>query len=304
MAVGIIDIGTNSVLLLIAEIGPNPSIKILHDECRLVRLGEGLNSDHEFQPPAMERTMIALHDFATICKKHHCDSIYALGTAGFRMAKNARAFVDRVSTELGIKIKVIDGQEEARLIYRSCEHDFGNTGKISVLDIGGGSTEIVTQNGQNIDATSFPFGVVTLTEQFLHSDPPSSKEIASLVSYVQSCLSPKLKHFNTSTLQHDPLITTAGTPTTLAAIHLELKEYDSKLVHSHQLTVNDLKQLSHQLCSLTLSERAKIPCLPEKRADVIIAGVQILMTVMERMEASEITVSDHGLRYGILYGFI
>lgn len=299
MVVGIIDIGTNSVLLLIVQINADQSITTLHDECRIVRLSSGFDAD------AMERTIVALRDFKATCTKLNCDSIHAVGTAGFRMAKNADALIQRVSNELGINISIIDGKEEARLIYLSCQKDFGHLRNIAVLDIGGGSTEIVTAQ----ESASLPFGVVTLTEQFIHSDPPKRTEIEQLRQFVSTCISSSVVSRPSSangirTTEYGRLIATAGTPTTLAAIHLGLKNYDSKLVHGLRLTVNDISILKNRLEALPLSERSRIPCLPEKRADVIVAGTNVLLIVMDYLNFDSILISDHGLRYGVLHEMI
>lgn len=298
MVVGIIDIGTNSVLLLIARINPDHSIAVLHDECVIPRLGENLQTTLTFQTAAMARTLTTLKKLQATCQKHHCVEIKAYGTACFRMAKNANIFIERISNELGINVSVIDGKEEARLIYLSCQHDFGHLGNITVLDIGGGSTEIVTAQ----ESASLPFGVVTLTEKFIHSDPPAANEIDQLQYFVRSQLTAHCFDQRPATSDRPPaLITTAGTPTTLAAIHLGLKEYDSKSVHGYRLTVNDITKLKDRLETLPLSERAKIPCLPEKRADVVVAGVNALLTVINFLGCDSILISDHGLRYGALH---
>jgi exopolyphosphatase/guanosine-5'-triphosphate,3'-diphosphate pyrophosphatase len=200
---------------------------------------------------------------------------------------------------------VIDGNEEARLIYESCRNDFGHLGNIAVLDIGGGSTEIVTAE----EMTSFPFGVVTLTDKFLRSDPPKKEEIEQLRQFVSTFISSSAfrrpySGVGRRATNDGRLIATAGTPTTLMAIHLGLKKYDSTKVHGQRLTVNNIHHLKNRLEAMTLSERVKIPCLPEKRADVIIAGINILLTVMDFLKCDSILISDHGLRYGALRDFI
>lgn len=304
MKIAIIDIGTNTTLLLVAEVSGDSSFKILHDECRITRLGEGLNSPNltnpQFLPQPMKRCLNALRDYKKTLEKFHCDDCHVVGTAAFRQANNANDFVERVKNELGLTIKIISGEEEAQLIHLACSRDFPNIEKpILVLDIGGGSTEFIFDDGKNIREISLPFGVVKLTEQFLFSDPPTENEMKNLEDFLKKEIAQKVKPLIST--QKPSVIATAGTPTALKALALHLDKYDASQVHGKSLTRSEVEKIFVKLKNLPFAKRAQLPCLPEKRADVILAGTAILMTVLDGLQLEKFWVSDRGLRFGILY---
>lgn len=300
MKTAIIDIGTNTTMLLIVETNSDSPHKTLHDECRITRLGEGLSQNPVFLPAAMQRCLEALKDYKKILHEYLCDSCHVVGTAAFRQAKNAKEFIRQVDDELHFKIKILSGEEEARLIHLACAKDFSHLKKpILVVDIGGGSTEFIFDDGKKIQALSLPFGVVKLTEQFLHSDPPTDSEMAQLESFLKKQITENFKSFTNR--KKISIIATAGTPTTLKALELGLHEYNASLVHGQPLMRNDVDKIFLELKNLPQSERAKLPCLPEKRADVILAGTVILLTVLDELQLKKFWVSDRGLRFGVLY---
>jgi len=290
MTTAIIDIGTNTVLLLIANKNADGSYEVLHDEAQIARLGEGIHNNPAFLDEAMQRAFKILSDYKKIIKPYNCEKVLAFGTAACRQASNAHSFVDKVSSELGIQIEIISGEKEAEIINKAATQDFPTIENKLVLDIGGGSTEFITDS----QSVSLPFGSVKLTEKFLHSDPPTKSEIEKLKSYVLA----EIKKLN---LECKNLIATAGTPTTLSALSKNLQEYDSNIVHGSTLTLNEIMEVTNKLQSLPLKERSKLPCLPAKRADVIIAGSYILSVIVNHLNLESIYVSDHGLRYGALY---
>jgi len=302
MNIAIIDIGTNTAILLIAHINPDKSYQILHDECRIVRLGEGIHHNNAFLDKAMERTFAALKDYKAIMDKYDCQERVLIGTASFRNAKNSDEFMEKVSAQLGLKIEIISGKDEAHLIHQATIKDFEHLQKpLLTLDIGGGSTEFIFDDDTNTTTTSLSFGSVKLTEQFLHTEPPTKKEITELTQFIQK----NLTSFNNSKFKTQNsklnLVATAGTPTTLYALNIGLNKYDPEKVHGHQMSKEDLQQIMQKLEELPLKERCKIPCLPTGRADVIIAGSYILKTVLDYFELDHFWISDRGLRYGILY---
>lgn len=295
--IAVLDLGTNTVLLLIAEVFADSSYKVIHDEGEVVRLGEGIHHEPRFLPQAMQRTEALLTRYRKIIDQHHCDKILAVGTAGFRRAQNACEFCQQIKDRVGITIDIISGEEEARLIHLAARGDFSELpNPLLVLDIGGGSTEFIFENHEReIKAISLAFGVVRLTERFLHSDPPGTHEIQQLEKYVND----ELKTLS-PVIYPRCLVATAGTPTTLCALAQGLLQYDASRVHGQNLSRLKIEELSKQLLALPLAQRSKIACLPEKRADVIVAGVQILLCVMRYFGLDDVKVSDHGLRYGVL----
>lgn len=296
----IIDIGTNTALLLVAR-NSSQGLEILKDKCSFARLGEGLVKNECFSASAMDRVEAALGEYKFLIEGFDCQQVLAVGTAAFRKAKNADIFLRRIQNNLGISIKIISGEEEARLIALAVKKSFSDLARpFLVLDIGGGSTEfIVETNDGNPQEHSVPLGVVKLTEEFIETDPPSQKEIQSLKKYLQAQWQ-RLPKFPL-VLQ---MVATAGTPTTLSAIALGLKNYEAKKVHGSVLTFSTIQNLFKKLGSLPLQERQKVPCLPAQRADVIPAGCLILLTVMEHFGLRELKVSDWSLRHGVFFDFL
>ena len=205
-----IDIGTNSVLLLIAEMqaqqlspplvggdkGEGEPLQVIKDCARVSRLGEKLHQTSRFSEKAMDRTFQVLKDYKALCDKQGVSHIEAVGTAAFRKSSNASEFIERVYNELKIKIRIISGQEEAELSYHSITHDFGHLGpSVMALDIGGGSTELITQVEEKTKSVSLNIGVVTLLEKFLKNDPPKFSEIKALQETLQEQLKKDLTSF-------------------------------------------------------------------------------------------------------------
>ena len=300
MKIAIIDIGTNTILLLVVEALAN-QITTLHDEARVVRLGEGIHTHRIFLPQAMERAFLALSDYQKIITKFGCDHVVAIGTAGFRQAANSPDFIKKIQQTLGLHIKVISGDEEARLNLVAAHAEFSFLKKpYAILDIGGGSTELIVEDTPDFLAHSFDFGSVKLTEQFLPTDPPTTNDMAVLKNFVDQELASRFAGVSKGL----PLIACAGTATTLAALHLKLASYDANQVHKSRFGLDDLKNLIKFLASMPLQQRQNVPCLSPKRADVIIAGAHILLSVMEVLQVKECYINDRGLRYGVLYDFI
>ena len=298
----IIDIGTNTITLLIADVATDGTYQVLHDEARVVRLGEGLNQYARFLPEPMNRAFAVLADFQKIILKNLCVTVYVVGTAGFRKAQNAVDLITRVQTELGMTITVISGEREADLVFSSVRFDplFKNLPQpFAALDIGGGSTELIIDDVNFHHAVSLPFGSVVLTERFLPSDPPAPAELKQLDDFICEQLAANVEFTKVSGPAH--LVATAGTATTLAALVQNLKSYDAGKVHGSVVSVAALKSLAKKLQNLKMAERQMLPCLEPKRADVIVAGVHILLSVCQFLNVSQFAVSDRGLRYGVLF---
>jgi exopolyphosphatase / guanosine-5'-triphosphate,3'-diphosphate pyrophosphatase len=304
MRIACIDIGTNTCLLLIAEIKDDNTYQILQESVQIVRLGEGIHNHHSFLDTAMERCLATLNEYSNLIKKHNCKEVFVVGTAAFRHAKNAADFVTKVAQQTGLNIEIISGEREAALIHLASVTDFSSLKKpILVLDIGGGSTEFILDDGEQIHKKSLNFGSVKLTERFLPSDIASESEINTLQSFVQKEVHQLdfLKPYFTNSTKNLNLIATAGTPTTISALSLGLKEYDPTKVHKSILTIETISSITDKLAQLPLAERSKLPCLPAKRADIIVAGSIILHMITKALGLNKIHVSDRGLRYGVLY---
>ncbi|OGQ26688.1 MAG: hypothetical protein A3F89_03050 [Deltaproteobacteria bacterium RIFCSPLOWO2_12_FULL_50_11] len=291
-----IDIGTNSVLLLIAQKRGN-RLEVLCDLARVSRLGEGLHLSRVFGPTAMERTLTVLKDYKKLCDQKGVERILAVGTAAFRKASNTPDFIDRVHKELGIAIRVISGDEEATLSFQSVAHDFGHLGdSLVVLDIGGGSTEVITST----QSISLDIGVVTLLETFLKNDPPTDLEVKELRLDVQKFLSKELHHFLEGLAASPILVGLAGTVTTLSSVAQGLKKWDPQKVQGSRLTDKNLEELLKRFLAVPLKRRQEIPGMDPDRADTIIPGVILLQEIMRVLKTPSLLVSDRGLRYALL----
>lgn len=303
--IAIIDIGTNSVLLTIAEKERDGSLTTLAEEARITRIGEGLGLEQRFIPEAMSRTAKVIGEYDKICRSLEVDQIIAVGTAAFRKAVNAGDFIEDVEQRFGISIEVISEEREAELCFIASQN-FGND--LLILDIGGGSTDLIwhdhTQDG--IKSLSLPLGCVVLHERLVKSDPINDDDFARLQTYIQTELNnvQKLMGVSENTLPQkvpERLVATAGTATTLAAMHLKLETYSHSDVHGTELNEEDIADFIRQLRDATVEERKKIPGIEPARADVILEGAMVLDETMKLFSYDIVTISDRGVRWGIIY---
>lgn len=287
-----LDLGTNTVLLLIADI-TNGKLKVLRDEARITRLGEGLHESPHFRPQAQERVLKVLREYKSLCDKAGVEKITAVGTAAFRKAKNASELIDRVELELGFRIQIISGEEEARLSYLSVTTDFQNYPNLVALDIGGGSTEVISNQG----GVSYDLGAVVLTESIVKQDPISDDEFRQM----QDSINQKLENLNNPFPGPVTLAGLAGSVTTLSAIKQKLNVWDGARVQGSVLALEDLQKMIEIFRTTTVEEKKKIPGMVRGREDTILAGTLILQKIMEKLGVEQVIVSDRGLRFGVLY---
>ncbi len=292
-----IDIGTNTILLLIAEVDGGALKPLLEIET-IVGLGKGLLRSGILSPKAMNRGYDTLNRYVERCQRMGVRKIFAVGTSALREARNAGEFLGRVKEKLGLSIEVIPGEEEAQLSYLAVVKDlYESEEAILVVDIGGGSTEFVLGKGNQITRWgSLPIGSARFTEQFLISDPIQDaewdrmeKEIRRLlVDLPRSEVSPSM-------------VAVGGTATTLASVQIGLKKFSVEKIHHFVLTKEALQNQLSLYRSKTIDERRKIPGLFPNRADVILAGGAILHVAMEELKCPSVFISCHGIRYGLLY---
>ncbi|MDE2180552.1 MAG: Ppx/GppA family phosphatase [candidate division NC10 bacterium] len=295
-----IDIGTNTLRLLVAEAAGPDHFTVLHQEQTIARLGEGLIPGRLLQDVPMRRSLAVLRRFAETARHFKALHVAAVATSAVREASNRKEFVAGVLRESGLSIQVIDGNEEARLTLLGVRYGLRlGSSRVLVMDIGGGSTEFILATGEAIETiVSTGLGVVKLTEAHLKSDPPTPGELEAIEQVVAERVG-RLRA-ELPDLWGMALIATAGTPTTLAAIDLGLTVYTPVRVDGHRLSMTRTRQLLHALAMRPLAERSKIPLLEPGRADVIVAGTALLLTVMGALGYDEFVVSDSGLREGIL----
>ena len=286
--VAAVDIGTNSTRLLIAE----------GDEERarasiVTRLGEGVDRSGTLGDAAQQRVLDVLARFRAEIEEHRCEHVAAAMTSAVRDASNGDAFSTRVGQALGFAPRILSGDEEAHLTYAGAT--YGREGDFLVIDIGGGSTELVL--GGSGFHVSTQIGVVRHSERHLHSDPPTAGELENLTRDVHEVL-----------MAHVPVrlreirvnaIAVAGTPTQCAAIELGLDEYDATRVEGHILTAPRLRELLAQTAGRNLAERRQIKGLDPERASVIVAGIAILLEVVECFSLDQVEASEHDILWGL-----
>jgi len=292
-----IDIGTNTILLLIAKV-EGEKIHPLFEMETVVRLGEGVQKNGVLLDEAMERGLQTLTQYLKWCQERGVQKIFAAGTSALREAKNSEDFLNLVKGKLDLSIEVISGDEEARLSFLAVTKDITETKKpILVVDVGGGSTEFILGKGNQIlQWISLPLGSVRFTEEFLHSDPVQKEEWNRMEKKIRGHLV-SIPHSSESI----SMVAVGGTATTLASVEQGLEDFIAEKIHHFILEKETLKNQLLLYQFKTIDERKKIPGLPMARADVILAGGAILYLAMEELKCPSVLISCHGVRYGLLY---
>jgi exopolyphosphatase / guanosine-5'-triphosphate,3'-diphosphate pyrophosphatase len=292
-----IDIGTNTILLLVAEV-EGEKIKPLFETETVARLGEGVQKSGILAKEAMNRGIETLSQYWERCRAMKVQKIFAVGTNALREAKNSAEFLRLIKEKLNLSIEVISGEEEARLSFLAVSKDLIEvTEPILVVDVGGGSTEFILGRGNQINQwISLPLGSVRFTEQYLHSDPVQEEEWNTMEKRIRELLA-KIPHSQ----EPSSMVAVGGTATTLASVEQGLEEFIPQKIHHFVLRREGLKNQLLLYRSRTIEERKKIPGLPAARADVILAGGAILYLAMEELNSPSALISCHGVRYGLLY---
>ncbi len=301
MRVAAIDIGTNTVLLLVAERDASGVLRAVREEATITRLGEGVDKSRVLRPEAIARTAACLERYAAITRALSVTQVAVVGTSAMRDAGGGDEVRATVRAAFGVEARTISGDEEARMTFRGALSGLGvESGEVAVFDIGGGSTEIVIGTApagaaQAIRyARSFDVGSVRMTERHVASDPPTADELRALREAVREALRevPRPR-------AGAPIVGIAGTVTTLVAVHLGLMPYDGARVHGYALPVAELDALATRLAGMPLSERRALAGLEPKRADVIVAGAIVVSEVARALGATGIVASDRGVRWGL-----
>ena len=298
MRVATIDIGTNSVLLLIAEERGGVLEPVL-ERASLTRLGEGVDRSRRLKGAACDRTLACLERYANDLREHGATILDVVGTSALRDAQGGPEFVLRAGDILGVPPRVIDGCEEARLTFEGALSGLPHAGKMTVFDIGGGSTEIIVgsrTNGARVisAAASLDVGSVRLFERHLHSDPPTRSQLLRVEEDIARALRAAPTPDSDATL-----IGVAGTVTQLAALAFGLGHCDAARVHGRTLERDAVLRLATELATLTVAERRSLPGMEPLRADVLVVGSAIARAVLHWSGAAELVVSDRGVRWGL-----
>jgi len=296
MRVAVIDMGTNSTRLLVADVSDG-SVEELARESRVTRLGRGVDLSGQLATEAIDEVCDAVGDYIAIYEELGAERVDAIATSAVRDASNGDAFLAELRERFALDSRVLGGDEEARLTYRGASFGRASEEVTLVVDIGGGSTEIVVGTGDEVGfRASLQAGTVRHTERHLTGDPPAAAQLEELAADVRSLIDAELE--GNALVSADSGIGVAGTPTSLAAIELELDPYDSEAVHGKKLSLRAIQRMYSELASMPLDERLEVTGLHPGRAPTIVAGVVILIGVMRAFGLSEIEVSEHDILYG------
>lgn len=294
--VAVIDIGTNSTRLLVADV-ERSRVAEVERRSRVTRLGRGVDLSGQLSAEAIEAVCDTIGDYLSICREVGAETIDAIATSAVRDASNGDAFVAELRERFALAARVLDGEEEARLTYLGSSSERRPGAATLVIDIGGGSTELIVGTGSAISFhTSLQAGVIRHTERHISSDPPTAAELEALAADVRALIDAAVAgHVEAAA---DEAIAVAGTPTSLAAMDLELDPYDPQRVHGYVLSLQTIQQLLSRLASAPLAERAQTVGLHPDRAPTIIAGVVILIEAMRAFGLDSVEVSEHDILYG------
>jgi exopolyphosphatase / guanosine-5'-triphosphate,3'-diphosphate pyrophosphatase len=291
--VAAVDLGTNSTRLLIADVEDGRLDEVVR-RLKITRLGEGVDRRRRLLPAPIARVRNVLTDFRREAEQLGVERTLAIATSAVRDAENGEAFLGEVEWSYGFSTRLLTGHEEAQLTFRGIATDRAIEQETLIVDIGGGSTELVTGSPDGLRFhDSLDLGCVRLTERFLHSDPPSGAELDECAVAVRSLLAERVP----GDVRPETVIGVAGTVTSLAALDLRLEAYDAERVHGHRFTRESVATRLERLASLPVAKRREVPSLEPERAPVIVAGAVILHEVLvhfglDELEASERDILD------------
>lgn len=292
----VIDVGSNSTRLLIADV--NGGVSVLERQSRVTRLGRGVDLSGHLAAEAIEAACAAIADYVEICRESGAEQVAAIATSAVRDASNGDAFVAELRERFALSARVLDGEEEAHLTYCGATAERPPSVPTLVIDIGGGSTEMIVGRGTEISFhTSLQAGVVRHTERHIAGDPPTAVELEELAGDVRGLIADSLAAGGSAQVAAG--IAVAGTPTSLSAVELGLEPYDPARVHGHVLSLATIQRLLSQFASAPLADRAAVPGLHPDRAPTIIAGCVILIEAMRAFDLDRIQASEHDILYGM-----
>ncbi|MDQ3671798.1 MAG: Ppx/GppA family phosphatase [Actinomycetota bacterium] len=293
MRVGAVDLGTNSTRLLVADVDGDRLEEVVR-LLTITRLGEGVDERRRLLPVPITRVRNCLTDYRREVERHGATPTLAIATSAVRDAENGEAFLGEIEWSYGFTTRLLDGSEEAAMMVRGVTAGRPPLAETMIVDIGGGSTELVLTStcGSPAASTSLDIGCVRLTERFLRSDPPSKPELAAAGAYVRSLL---------PAYEAQSAIGVAGTVTTLATLDLGLDEYDSERTHGHRIARDSVERELARLAAMTLEARLQAPGIEPGRASVIVAGIIVLREVMAAYRLDEIEVSERDILHGAAF---
>ncbi|HWF36664.1 MAG TPA: Ppx/GppA phosphatase family protein [Solirubrobacteraceae bacterium] len=303
MRIAIVDVGTNSTRLFVADVEGGRVVAQLERATRITRLGAGVDANGRLNREAIERVLATLDDYRGRIEAHGAERRVAVLTSAVRDAANGEEFAHELRSRYGLEAFVLDGEEEARLTFlgATSERDPDDVTTTLVTDIGGGSTEFVIGQGREARFhVSTQMGAVRQTERHLHHDPPRREELDALATDVRAIIAAAVPE-EQRRVEH--AIGVAGTPTSLAAVAQELEPYDPDRVQGYLLGREESEALLARLAALPVSERREVPGLHPDRAPTIVAGAAILVEIMRLFDLERIEVSEHDILRGAALDF-
>ena len=303
MRVAVVDIGTNSTRLLVCDLDGDRVSDELERRSTVTRLGAGVDADGRLAQEAMERVFSTLDEYRQLIEKCDAERAIAVLTSAVREAANGEEFAQQVNQRYGLTPHILSGDEEANLTFlgATSDRDAKDTTPTAVIDIGGGSTEIVIGRGHEPGFhVSVRAGVVRMTERHIHADPPTEDELARTREDVNAVLLKGVPSGERTAVRR--AIAVAGTATSLAAIAQRLEPYDPAKVHGYRLSREQCGAILAQLAAKTLKERREVPGLDPDRAPTIVAGIVILLEVLALFDLEEVEISEHDILRGAALG--
>jgi exopolyphosphatase / guanosine-5'-triphosphate,3'-diphosphate pyrophosphatase len=299
MPIAILDSGTNTVLLLVAEKDAEGSIHVLCDDHAIARLGEGVDRDRNISEEAYQRFLAVLREHIVTARSLHCERIVAVATSAMRDAENRDEIIRRTKNDTGIDIKILSGEDESRWTYNGAllGMTFESNHPVAVVDIGGGSTEISIGDGKHFErGISIDIGAVRITERYFSTSPITKEAAENAQAFIRTSLKTNLP----DPMHPAELVAVAGTATTLAAMHQDLPKFVAASVHNYRLRMQAVTQLLDVQLKVDAETLLRhFPAINKARADILPAGTLILAEVMDYLGIDAVRVSTQGLRYGI-----
>lgn len=300
-----IDLGTNTVRFLVARMKNNRLYPVYEGQ-KVTRLGLNLSKTDNLSESSIKRTLDVIVEFTKKAKQLNTSAIFIVGTSAIRRASNKEYFKNLIFQKTGNIIQEVSGHDEAKMTLLGVVYGLKikKNNNYILMDIGGGSTEIIFSSGIHpLKIFSIEMGVVNLTEKFLYSDPVEICDYNMMVNFIKSQISNKVL-FYLKKYKFNQLIGTGGTITTIAALEQGLKKYIPEKINGYLLYYDKIKKILDKLMKMKINEIEQLPCLEPGRADVLIAGIGITITMMKYFNINKIKVSENGLREGIIYHFL
>jgi exopolyphosphatase / guanosine-5'-triphosphate,3'-diphosphate pyrophosphatase len=296
LRVGVVDMGTNSTRLLVADV-VDGRVRELERRSTVTRLGRGVDTSGQLATEAIEDVCAVVGGYIEMYERLDAERVSAIATSAVRDAENSAVFLAELRERFALDATILDGAEESRLTYLGACAERPSADRTLVVDIGGGSTELVLGDGPRVGFyASLQVGTVRHTERYVTHDPPEAHELELLAADVSAEISAALD--GAAPTDASVGIGVAGTPTSLAAIDQELEPYDPELVHGYRLPLRSIQRMCSQLAAVPLAERVRVPGLHEGRAPTIVAGVVILIQVMRAFGLNQLEVSEHDILWG------